>query len=123
MITTPTISALSPAQSWRESVWPKEHGSWSLAFEPVALGLLCAPSTAGAFLALAVAAGFFARRPLRNAWCEVSAERRGHAQEALAGCATLAVLGLIAALTIAGTEWFTSLLPTVALGVVFAGYD
>ena len=47
---------------WREVVkltLPKEHGSWSLALEPVAFGLLVAPSAAGAALALAAGLGFF----------------------------------------------------------------
>jgi hypothetical protein len=30
--------------SHRDLLLPKEHGGWSLAFEPVALGLLVAPS-------------------------------------------------------------------------------
>lgn len=51
--------------SFRRLVVPKEHGSWSLAFEPVALGLAVAPSAPGAALALAIAAGFFVRRPLK----------------------------------------------------------
>lgn len=53
--------------SFRSLVLPREHGSWSLALEPVALGLLVAPSRAGAWLALAAIAGFFARRPLKLA--------------------------------------------------------
>lgn len=53
--------------TFRALVLPREHGSWSLAFEPVALGLLVAPSPAGAWLALAVAAAFFVRRPLKLA--------------------------------------------------------
>ena len=55
-------------RSFRSLVLPREHGSWSLAFEPVALGLLVAPSASGSWLALAVAAGFFVRRPLKLAW-------------------------------------------------------
>lgn len=47
---------------------PREHGSWSLALEPVALGLLVAPTGSGGWLALAVVAGFFTRRPLKLAW-------------------------------------------------------
>lgn len=54
--------------SFRVLVLPREHGSWSLALEPVALGLLVAPSLPGAGLALAALAGFFARRPLKLAW-------------------------------------------------------
>ena len=48
---------------------PREHGSWSLALEPLALGLLVVPSAAGAALAAAALAGFFARRPLKAAAC------------------------------------------------------
>jgi len=59
------MSALTA--SFRRLVVPKEHGSWSLAFEPVALGLLVAPSIPGAALALAIAAAFFVRRPLKLA--------------------------------------------------------
>ena len=47
---------------WREAIkltLPNEHGSWSLALEPLALGLLVAPSAAGAALGLAAACGFF----------------------------------------------------------------
>lgn len=57
----------TPSASVRAIILPKEHGSWSLAFEPVALGLLVAPSWAGLLLALAVIAGFFVRRPLKLA--------------------------------------------------------
>lgn len=53
--------------SARALLLPKEHGSWSLAFEPVALGLLVASSRASWLLALAVVAGFFVRRPLKLA--------------------------------------------------------
>ncbi len=51
--------------SFRSLVLPREHGSWSLALEPVALGLLVAPTRAGGWLALAAAAAFLARRPLK----------------------------------------------------------
>lgn len=51
---------------------PTEHGGWSLTLEPAALGLLVAPSFAGMFLALAAAAAFLARHPLKL----VAADRR-----------------------------------------------
>lgn len=53
--------------SFRSLVLPREHGSWSLALEPLALGLLVAPTRAGAWLALAGAAAFLSRRPLKLA--------------------------------------------------------
>lgn len=64
-MSTPTPAASNT--SFRSLVMPREHGSWSLALEPVALGLLVAPSRAGAWLALAAIAGFFTRRPLKLA--------------------------------------------------------
>lgn len=62
--------------SFRRLVVPKEHGSWSLAFEPVALGLVVAPSAPGAALALAIAAGFFVRRPLKLACASAPSDPR-----------------------------------------------
>lgn len=56
--------------TFRSVVLPREHGSWAFALEPVALGLLVAPSGAGVALAVAVAAGFLARRPLKVSWTE-----------------------------------------------------
>lgn len=57
----------TPPSSLRSILLPKEHGSWSLAFEPLLLGALVAPSRPGLLLALAVMAGFFTRRPLKLA--------------------------------------------------------
>ena len=65
--------------SFRALVLPKEHGSWSLAFEPVALALLAAPSWAGAALAGATVAGFFVRRPLKLAVTLPAADERRRA--------------------------------------------
>jgi hypothetical protein len=44
---------------------PTEHGGWSLTLEPVALGLLVAPSLAGLFLALATTGAFLSRHPFK----------------------------------------------------------
>jgi len=51
---------------------PVEHGGWSLTLEPVALGLLVAPSPAGFLLAAAAAGAFLARHPFKI----VAADRR-----------------------------------------------
>lgn len=75
--TPPRATSAAPApNSFRSLVLPREHGSWSLAFEPVALGLLVAFSPAGAWLALATAAAFFVRRPLKLAATLPSADSR-----------------------------------------------
>lgn len=44
---------------------PTEHGGWGITLEPVLLGLLVAPSLAGAGLALATVGAFLARHPLK----------------------------------------------------------
>ena len=44
---------------------PTEHGGWGLTAEPVLLGLLVAPSTAGVLLGAAAVLAFLARTPLR----------------------------------------------------------
>ena len=102
---------------------PREHGSWSLAFEPLALGLLVAPSAAGALLALAVAAAFFARRPLRIAWGDDSSERRAAARSALFVCAAIAAAFFIGAVAFVGPTWTQWLVPSAAAGAVFLAFD
>lgn len=57
----------TPLPTLKSLLLPKEHGSWSLAFEPLVLGLLVAPSIGGLGLAAAMSAGFFLRRPLKLA--------------------------------------------------------
>jgi hypothetical protein len=58
------------ALSWRRIFLPTEHGSWALVFEPVALGLLVAPSISGLFLGLGVTVGFLSRRPMQLGWSQ-----------------------------------------------------
>lgn len=90
----------------RTLLLPNEHGSWSLAFEPVTLGLLLAPSPAGLALTVAVAAGFFTRRPFKLALDAARDARASAARPwalaggglALAGLALAASLGAWTAL-------------------------
>src|SRR5947209_5867668 len=46
---------------------PVEHGGWGFSLEPVALGLLVAPSLLGLFLSVTTLAAFLARHPLKIA--------------------------------------------------------
>ena len=115
--------ATSFAPAWRELVWPREHGSWSLAFEPVVLGLLVAPSLAGLMLGLAIAAAFFARRPLRAAVLEPAGDRRDAARIAAAICAAGAMIFFLLAIVVGGAGWTAWLLPSLAAGAVFLHYD
>lgn len=121
----PVISSLPGLRPSRISdvVLPKEHGSWSLAFEPVALGLLAAPSPGGGWLAIAVTAAFFARRPLRIACRDADANRRATARAALGVCAFVAVAAFGAAMAVAGLAWIGWLAPTAVAGAVFLSFD
>jgi YwiC-like protein len=101
---------------------PKEHGSWSLALEPLALGLLLAPSAAGAALATAAIAGFFARRPLKALFHAESKHHRT-AFPVLVLLATLAVAGLGEAALLGGPAALWPLLLAVPFGGLFAYFD
>ena len=108
---------------WREVVWPKEHGSWSLALEPLALGLLVAPSFGGAAFAVAVLAAFFARRPLRIAFADKRAERRLAAKRAVIGCGAVALTAWFTALSMEGVAWLPWLIPSAVAGAAFLWFD
>ena len=111
---------------WREGVklaFPKEHGSWSLALEPVVLGLLVAPTGAGAALAVAAVAGFFLRRPLKILSREQDYERWKTARASVLVLAIIAALGLLLTAKIGGMERLWPLLPAALAGLVFAWCD
>jgi hypothetical protein len=120
---TASVRLLHPPPVWHDLLMPQEHGSWSLAFEPLALGLLVAPSVAGALLAIAVAAAFFMRRPLRIAWGDASPERRAAARGALLACAAVATVFSLGAVALAGFAWAPWLLPSAAAGAIFVAFD
>lgn len=107
----------------RDLVWPREHGSWSFVLEPVALGLIAVPSVAGGGLAVAVAAAFFARRPLGIAVRDPDANRRRAAGATLGVCAGFGLLGLSVAVAFAGVAWLLWLLPSVIAGACFLAFD
>lgn len=108
---------------WREVTMPKEHGSWALAFEPIALGLLVAPSVTGGWIAAMVLAGFFARRPLKIAWRERIGARAAAARRSLAVCAGVGLVALAAAVREGGAAWLVWLVPFAAAGGVFLAFD
>lgn len=108
---------------WRDLVLPKEHGSWSLALEPLAFGLIAAPSAPGGWFAVAVTAAFLGRRPLRIAWREVRPERRGEARLALAACGLVATAALAAAISLGGVAWLAWLVPSALAGALFLSFD
>lgn len=132
MSTRSPLSAAAPNTSFRSLVLPREHGSWSLALEPVALGLLVAPSRGGVWLALAVIAGFFTRRPLKLALTLPPTEgtRRAAAWRWTLLFALIAVAALIAATSPFGAnkqQWDVDalwpLLLAAPFGAAFLWFD
>ncbi len=89
----------------RRVLLPTEHGGWAFLGEPIVLGLLLAPSGAGALVALATVAAFFARQPLKLFGAD---RRRGKvyprtivAERAFAVCALTGAAALAGALALA----------------------
>lgn len=114
---------IPPRSTWRELVVPREHGSWSLALEPLVFGLIIAPSIAGGWLAVAVMAAFFARRPLRIAWSETRPARRQDAIVSLAACGCISLLAVAASIAVAGAAAMVWLVPSMVAGSWFLSYD
>ncbi|HVZ66621.1 MAG TPA: YwiC-like family protein [Lacunisphaera sp.] len=112
-----------PPQSLGVGFLPKEHGSWSLALEPIALGLLAAPSRAGGALALAAVAGFFARRPLKLALAAAPSARRGAARELVVLLSALAVAGFFEAIVLGGLAPLWPLLLVAPGAALFVYFD
>lgn len=123
--TTPSAAAARPP--WRAVAIPNEHGGWGLTLEPVLLGLLVAPSPAGALLGVAALLAFLVRTPLKL----LSIDRRHHRwverSRLAARVATieLALIGLlgVAALLLAGWVWLVPVLLAAPLVIVEWSYD
>ena len=107
---------------WIATARPREHGSWSLALEPLVLGLAVAPSGAGLALAVATLGAFFARRPLRLCW-EGDSPEAAPAARALLLCSLVVVAAMGVAVILNGVVWLAWLLPPAALGAVFLFHD
>lgn len=117
-------SSPAPTAPSRGSVYlPKEHGSWSLALEPLALGLLVAPSLPGAALGIAAAGAFLLRRPFKLALGSASQPPRPGARSVcvvVGGCSALA---LLAAAVLGGLPTLWPLLLALPPGALFLYFD
>jgi hypothetical protein len=102
---------------------PKEHGSWSLALEPVALGLLVAPSSGGAALAIVAIAVFFLRLPVKILFRGTDCNRRKIALASVSVLAAIAFAGLLIAAKIGGVEKLWPLVPAALAGLSFVWFD
>jgi hypothetical protein len=104
-----------------------EHGGWGFLLEPVVLGLVLAPSAAGACLAIAALAGFLARHPFRLVLLDrrrrVRHPRTVVAERFLAGYAAAALLLLTAASALARAPFWLALAVGAPIGLVALLHD
>lgn len=98
---------------------PKEHGSWSLALEPILFGLLIAPTAAGGALAVSALAAFFIRRPMK-AYLQTRDPASGLALVVL-GLSSL--IGLSQVIILGGLAALWPLLPALLLGPLYLHWD
>jgi len=116
-----------PAPAWKPIALPAEHGGWGLLAEPVILGLVLAPSAAGACLALAALLGFLARHPLRLWLLDrrkgVRYPRTALAEGFFAGYAGLGALLLAGAFALAPAPFWPALAAAAPIGLVALAFD
>jgi hypothetical protein len=127
------VSGVNPAAqparlSLRPLALPPEHGGWGFLLEPVLLGLVLAPSAAGAGIAVAATGAFLARHPLKLALADVlrrrSCPRTRAAALLAASYAALAGASLALAASRSSTPSFWLPLALAApLALVQLGYD
>ena len=115
-----------PRPLWRTVAVPSEHGGWGLAFEPVLLGLIVAPSWAGVAIGAVAMLAFVARTPAKVVLVDVWRHRRlprtrVAARIAAGEIAVLVVLLGVAAATASGPFWIPLLVavPLIAIELWF----
>ena len=111
--------APSIPQATRRVFLPKEHGSWSLALEPILFGLLIAPTAAGGALALSAVSVFFIRRPMK-AYLQT---RDPASALALVVLAVSSLVGVSQAVILGGLTSFWPLMPALLLGPLYLQWD
>ena len=114
----PPAPALAPPSSCPRSTAP---GRWRSSRSP--LGLIAAPSLAGAALAVSLFAAFLGRRPFKTMATGPDRDRRRAAWPAAAVLSVLAVVAFAEAVALGGVPALWPLLLCVPPGLLFAGFD
>ena len=113
--------------SFRQVAIPTEHGGWSLTLEPALLGLIVAPSVAGAALAAAALTAFVLRTPLKLVFVDIRRGRRFERTEKAAQVAiglALVLVALVATAALTGERaLFWPLLAALPLFAIEFAYD
>jgi hypothetical protein len=124
---TAAPKAARPRSPLRAVALPVEHGGWGLTAEPVLLGLLVAPSIAGAAIGAAAVLAFLARTPLKVVGVDLWRHRllaRTRLAERVAGAELVLLAGLVAvAAARAPRSWWLAPLAAVPLVAVEGWFD
>ncbi len=106
---------------------PSEHGGWGLTLEPGLLGLLVAPSAAGACLAVAAMVAFTVRTPAKIAFVDLRRGRRLARTRLAAWVAAVEfvlLIGLVAAaVVLADGEFWAPLVVAAPLIILEASFE
>lgn len=106
---------------------PAEHGSWGLVLEPIALGLLVAPTWTGLWLSAFAFFTFLAQRPLKIVLQDnlrnSKRPRTRYAQRFAVVYLTIALTALVLAFLAGGIAPLLALLPAVPFALIFVIYD
>ncbi len=128
-VVTENAASIAPPRktALRPLALPAEHGGWSMLFEPIVLGLLVAPSVAGALIAAAAVLAFLARHPLRL-FVQDMRRRRRYARTVICAWLALAYAGasaaaLFAAVTMSGSRILLPLLAGALLALIQFALD
>lgn len=123
-----TVVFPDPARvSLRRIALPVEQGGWSLAGEPVVLGMLAVPSIGGFLVGIAAIAAFLARQPVKIVVADVYWGRLVQRSSVAAVVAivylTTAAAALIVAVRMSGTDLLLPLLFAFPFAAVQIAYD
>ena len=113
--------------AWRAVAIPSEHGGWGLTLEPVLLGLLIAPSIAGAALGAAAFLAFLVRTPLKLVAVDVRHDRWLDRSRLALRIALVELLAMVALVTVAvstaGWTWIVPAMVAAPLVAIESWFD
>lgn len=118
---------MEQARNIRAVALPAEHGGWALIIEPIALGLVVAPSIAGFFIGAGALASFLVRHPLKLAVGDRrknrTLKRTSLADRFVLFYVTLAIVFLVIALATAPGEFLLAFIIAGPLVFIQFLYD
>ena len=127
MTDTAPKESISQTSALRSVAMPSEHGGWGLTLEPGLLGLLVAPSAAGACLAAAAMVAFTVRTPAKIAFIDLRRGRRLARTKLAAGVAvvefTLLIALIAGALVLADGPFWVPLVVAAPLIILEASFE